>query len=82
MSLKKLLKAAGEPKAKAPYRHWVPYAWSVRDLVDRGYAVADALRAVNKVYSLGLCGAGFQSMRSAYYRIKNLPTAQRPKTRE
>lgn len=82
MSLKKLLKAAGEPKAKAPYRHWVPYAWSVRDLVERGFAVADAMRTVNKVYALGLSNFGFQSLRSAYYRIKDLPTAQRPKTRE
>lgn len=63
----------GEPKFRAGYGQWVPYAWIVRGLVENGHQVVPAVRTVVARAKLQPPERAARSIRAAYYNLRNDP---------
>ena len=64
----------GDPRRKRVSGHWMPYAWAVRALVDRGYTPRLAAQEVLKRGGREELNHGnVECVRVAYYTIRNKP---------
>lgn len=82
-TIEELSKRLGPPRFRAAFGQWLPYAWLVRGLVERGHGVTDAVNTV--LGGTGFAGArsSFGSLRAAYYKIRTRPwPAQSPQSEE
>jgi hypothetical protein len=72
-AIKEIAKGLGEPRYRATHGQWVPYAWIVRGLVERGHEVAASVRQVVSKGNLEPADVAERSLRAAYYKIRNKP---------
>lgn len=70
-AINELSKKLGPPKPRVAFGQWVPLAWLVRGLVEKGYGVTDAVRHVLDNSGMGGTRNAFGSLRAAYYKIKD-----------
>lgn len=64
----------GKPRNRAAHGQWVPYAWIVRGLVERGHEVSESVRVVlakSKIKCDPVVAE--KSLRAAYYKVKPKP---------
>lgn len=69
-TIKELSDRLGPPKQRAAFGQWIPAAWLVRGLVDRGHGVTDAVNHVLAESGLSHNKQSFGSLRAAYYKVK------------
>jgi hypothetical protein len=70
-AIRDLSSKLGPPKPRAAHGQWVPYAWLVRGLVEKGHGVSRSVNYVLENAGLTITEASFGSVRSAYYKIKD-----------
>lgn len=72
-ALEELSAKLGPPKHRAAHGQWIPYAWLVRGLVERGHGVTDAVNHVleNSGIPPKEHKQAFGSVRAAYYTIRD-----------
>lgn len=63
----------GESKGRIPYGQWIPLAWLTRGLVEKGYGVTQAVAHVLENSGFNYSVGAYESVRSAYYKIKDHP---------
>lgn len=63
----------GNPKYRAAHGQWVPFAWLVRGLVERGHGVTDSVNVVIEQAKLTPVELAQKSLRAAYYKIRTKP---------
>lgn len=68
----------GPPKPRAGFGQWMPLAWLVRGLVERGHNVTNAVNAVLDQTKLPVNISSFGSLRAAFYRVKDQPWPAQP----
>lgn len=54
------------------HNYWIPFAWAVRAMTDRGYGVTESARAVLNRGKVELTKENVACLRVVYYRIKKL----------
>ena len=73
-AIKQLEKDLGKPRHRAKHGQWVPYAWLVRGLVEKGHEVMDSVRLVVAKSKITIpADVAEGSLRAAYYKLKNKP---------
>jgi hypothetical protein len=72
-AIKEIQRGMGPPKFRAAHGQWVPYAWVVRGLVEKGHGVVDAVRAVVERANIHPPDVAIRSIRAAYYKIRTVP---------
>lgn len=70
-AIKELSDKLGPPKHRAAHGQWVPFAWLVRGLVERGHGVTDAVKHVLNDTGFSEDPSAFGSVRAAYYKVKD-----------
>lgn len=65
-----LSRTLGPPKSRAPHGQWIPYAWLVRGLVERGHEVSAAVRHVLENSGVKHGDTAFESLRMAFYKVR------------
>ena len=68
-----LSKKLGTPKERTPFGEWVPYAYLVRGLVEKGHGVTASVNHVLTSTGKAVDKRTFGSLRAAYYKIRETP---------
>lgn len=71
-AIEELSKTLGKPKPRAAFGQWVPYAWLVRGLVEKGFGVSTAVNHVLENSGFASNKQAFGSLRASFYKIKDL----------
>lgn len=54
------------------HNYWIPFAWAVRGMTDRGYGVTESARAVLARGNVEATKENIACLRVVYYRVKKL----------
>lgn len=72
-AIDELSKKLGTPQERASFGQWVPYAYLVRGLTEKGHGVTAAVRHVLTSTGIEVNKRTFGSLRARYYEIKDKP---------
>ena len=72
-AIDELSKQLGTPRERAVFGQWVPYAYLVRGLTERGHGVTTSVKHVLISTGNPVDKRTFGSLRAAYYTIKDKP---------
>ena len=72
-TIDELSKKLGTPRDRATFGQWIPYAYLVRGLVEKGHGVTTAVKHVLTSTGNPVDKRTFGSLRAAYYKIKDTP---------
>lgn len=73
VAIKEIAKGMGRPRFRAQHGEWVPYAWIVRGLVEKGHEVTASVKQVVEKGNLQPPEVAIRSVRAAYYKIRKKP---------
>lgn len=72
-AIDELSQKLGTPQDRAVFGQWVPYAYLVRGLVEKGHGVTTAVKHILTSTGNEVNKRTFGSLRAAYYKIKDTP---------
>ena len=70
-TIKELSEKLGPPKPRAAHGQWLPYAWLVRGLVEKGYGITESVRNVLENSGVKHSKTAFGSLRAAFYKVRD-----------
>ena len=70
-TIKEISNRLGPPKPRAAHGQWLPYAWLVRGLVEKGYGITESVRQVLENSGVKHSKTAFGSLRAAFYKVRD-----------